>query len=161
MKRVIGIDPGSRFMGWGVVEQRGSQLARVASGVVRCGKHPLGERLGIIYAAIHEACATHEPNHAAIEGIFHQRNAQSALVLGHARGAAMLALSHCGLEAAEYAPAVVKKAVTGRGRAEKSQVAAMVAMLLGKFQAATEDETDALAIAICHLHASPLPRAIR
>ena len=107
----------------------------------------------MIYAALAEVCAAHRPDEAAIEGIFHQRNAQSALVLGHARGAALLALEHGGLVTAEYAPATVKKAVTGRGGAEKSQVQGLVSVMLGRVDAATLDETDALAIAICHLHA--------
>lgn len=153
--RVIGIDPGSIVLGWGIIEKHGSKLVRVDSGVVRCGKKPLEDRLCVIYEALTQVCAHHQPSGAAIEGIFHQRNAQSALVLGHARGAAMLALRHAGLSPAEYAPTLVKKAVTGSGRAQKSQVAGMVGMMLGKFKAATADETDALAIAICHLHAAP------
>ena len=153
-KRVIGIDPGSITLGWGIVEKSGSKIIRIDSGIIRCGKRPLSERLGLIYAGLAEACAAHSPNAAAIEGIFHQKNAQSALVLGHARGAAMLALTHHGLVPSEYAPTIVKKAVTGTGRAEKSQVASMVGLILGTFQPKTHDETDALAIAICHLHAA-------
>ncbi|MCB9520452.1 MAG: crossover junction endodeoxyribonuclease RuvC [Myxococcales bacterium] len=150
--RVLGIDPGSIRMGWGIVEQSGGRLSRVASGVVRCGERPLPERLELIYEAITVACRTHSPTSAAIEGIFHQRSAQSALVLGHARGAALLALRHAKVPVFEYAPALVKKSVTGRGRADKSQVDALVGAMLGRFAAETHDETDALAIAICHVH---------
>lgn len=152
--RVIGVDPGSVRLGIAVVERDGTTLRRVHSEVVRCGERPLGERLAMIYERIASVCRDHHPDEGAIEGLFHQRNAQSALVLGHARGVAMLALQHSGLTIHEYAPALVKKSVTGRGRAEKAQVAAMVSMMVGRFDAATADETDAVAIAICHLHAS-------
>lgn len=153
--RVIGIDPGSIRLGVAVVERSGSSLRRVHSEVVRCGNGPLPGRLAIIYDAIRRVCADFTPTDAAIEGVFHQKSAQSALVLGHARGVAMLALGHAALPVHEYAPALIKKAVTGRGRADKAQVAAMVELMTGKVDAATADETDAIAVAICHLHASP------
>jgi len=109
----------------------------------------------LIYGTIAAMCREHEPTEGAIEAIFHQKNAQSALKLGHARGAAMLALAHAGLEISDYAPTVVKKAVTGRGRADKLQVRSMVEMLLGVTASGSHDETDALAIAICHMHRNP------
>lgn len=160
-RRVLGIDPGSVRMGLAIVERDGSKLRRVDSTVVRCGDRPLGLRLEAIYDAIRRFCELHQPTEAAIEGIFHQRNAQSALVLGHARGAALLAAQHAGVEVFEYAPAVVKQSVTGRGRADKEQVAAMVGMMVGRFDASAADETDAVAIAICHLHSNQALKGAR
>lgn len=159
--RVVGIDPGSVRMGVAIVERDGSALRRLHSRVVRCGNKPLSERLATIYREVSEICAEFGPAEAAIEGIFHQKNAQSALVLGHARGAAVLALAHAGLDVHEYPPAVVKQSVTGRGRADKAQVAAMVGMMVGRFEAGSADETDAVAIAICHLHSNTRLRGAR
>ena len=159
---VIGIDPGSVNLGYGVVSQRGGKLARVASGTVRCGRRPLPERLSMIFEQLTDVCAEFTPTEAAIEGVFHQRNAQSALVLGHARGVALVALQRSGLTAAEYSPAEVKKALTGTGRAEKQQIKRMVSMMLQRYEPETLDESDALAIAICHINRpTDLPRRFR
>lgn len=141
-----------------MVEQRGTQLVRIASGVVSCGKQPFNERLATLYDAFRAVIAEHAPNEGAIEAIYHQKNAQSALKLGHARGAAILAMVHARLDVAEYEPSKIKLAVTGRGRADKEQVAAMIRVLLGPVDVASHDESDALAVAICHLHQLPLPR---
>ena len=155
-RRVIGIDPGSVCAGYAVVEQRGTKLVRIASGVVACGRQPFNQRLATLYDAFRAVVHEHGPTEGAIEAIYHQKNAQSALKLGHARGAAILALVHARLDVAEYEPSKVKLAVTGRGRADKEQVAAMVRVLVGDFEPASHDETDALAVAICHLHQAPL-----
>lgn len=162
MRRVISIDPGSVVAGYAVLDKSGSTIKRVTSGVIRCGKLPFAERLAVIYDRVAEVCATHRPNEGAIEAIFFQKNAQSALKLGHARAAAMLAMVHAGLTVAEYEPSLVKKTVTGRGAADKAQVAAMVAALIGFRDAATADESDALAIGLCHLQQNLLmPRGAR
>lgn len=154
--RALGIDPGSRFTGYGVVERRGNQLVHVASGrlSVYTRGAPLVLRLELIYAGLTEVIAKYNPDSAGIEGIFHHRNAASALTLGHARGVAMLACKHGGLEVGEYAPTVVKKAVVGTGRADKEQVQKMVRVLLSYREEMSEDQSDAVAIAICHLQRS-------
>ena len=159
---VIGVDPGSVNLGFGVVAQRGTKLVRIASGTVRCGKRPLPERLAMIFDQLRAVCLEHCPTEAAIEGVFHQRYAQAALVLGHARGVALVALQQSQLPIAEYAPTEVKKAITGTGRAEKGQVQRMVSMMLDRYEPETLDESDALAIAICHIN-RPLhtPRKFR
>ncbi len=153
-RRVLGVDPGSIRCGWGVVEQIGNRLSHVASGTIQAGRGDLNERLITIYDSLSEVCRTWQPSSGAIEGIFFQRNAQSALKLGHARGVAILAMAHAGLPITEYEPTVAKKAVVGTGRAGKDQVAAMIGMLLG-VRGVGADTTDALAIAVCHLQQNP------
>lgn len=153
-RRVLGIDPGSIRCGYGVVEAQGNRLTHIASGTIQAGRGDLNGRLITIYDAVREICQTWSPVEGAIEGIFFQRNAQSALKLGHARGVAILAMAHAGLPITEYEPTVAKKAVVGTGRAGKDQVAAMIGMLLG-VRGAGADTTDALAIAVCHLQQNP------
>jgi crossover junction endodeoxyribonuclease RuvC len=154
-KRVIAIDPGSVIAGWAIVDGHGNALRAVASGVIRCGALPFNERLAQIYATVASLCAEHQPTDGAIEAIYHQKNAQSALKLGHARAAAILAMTHAGLAVGEYEPSVVKKAVTGSGRADKDQVRAMVSRIIGAPTTSRHDETDAMAIGICHLQQHP------
>jgi crossover junction endodeoxyribonuclease RuvC len=141
--------------GWGIVEARGNALRHVASGTIRAGRGVFSDRLVTIYDEIRALITAHSPSEGAIEGIFHQRNAQSALKLGHARGVALVAMVHADLTVTEYEPSRVKKAVLGRGNATKEQVQAMVSMLLGRPSLQTLDESDALAIAICHLQRLP------
>lgn len=154
MMRALGIDPGSRYTGYGIIEARGNRLTHIAAGrIVAQGKGDFTARLEIIYDGLAEVIAKYKPTHAAIEGIFHHRNAQSALKLGHARGVALLACRHHQLELEEYAPSVVKKAVVGTGRADKQQVQQMVSMMLGiRATDLAIDASDALAIAICLAH---------
>lgn len=156
--RVIGIDPGTRITGWGVVEKHGSRLIHIASGAIEA--HKLGnsfpERLELIYDGLHVAIEEHEPEAASLEGIFTYQNAQSALKLGHARGVALLVARMHRLTIAEYAPAKVKQAVVGSGKADKEQVQKMISLLLGIPAPATFDASDALANAICHLHNTSL-----
>lgn len=159
--RAIGIDPGSVRTGWGIIEQHGNKLIHVASGTIAAGDGPFSGRLETIYADLCAVCRQYSPSSAGIEGIFHQKNAQSALKLGHARGVALLALAHCGLQVGEYEPTVVKKAVTGQGRADKIQVQTMIGLLLGRSAQGGFDESDALAIAVCHLHHLTLDTRIR
>jgi crossover junction endodeoxyribonuclease RuvC len=155
--RILGVDPGSHYTGYGVIERQGSRLLHIASG--RLDVHgPTGSlprRLEAIYAGLMEVIAAHQPEVGAIEGVFFHRNAASALVLGHARGVALLACRHGGLEVSEYPPTVVKQAVVGSGRAQKEQVQQMVRVILGvSVEDMSLDQSDALGVAICHAHRS-------
>jgi crossover junction endodeoxyribonuclease RuvC len=150
--RILGVDPGLRRCGWGVVEHRFGRTGYVACGVIAPPTEaPLAERLATIHKGVAEILALHRPDEAAVEDSFVHANPASALKLGHARAAAMLAPALAGLTVAEYAPRLVKQAVTGKGGAEKEQVAAMVGMLLPGSRAVA-DAADALAVAICHAH---------
>lgn len=145
----FGIDPGSRRTGWGVVRAEGSRMEYLGSGVIRADeKTPLHSRLVEIYRGLEEMLAEHTPDTVFVESVFHSKSAKSALVLGQARGVAMLAAARPGYEVVEITPAEVKKAVTGSGRAEKSQVQEMVKVLLGLKTRAPSDASDALALAI-------------
>ncbi len=153
--RVLGIDCGGEYTGYGVVEHApDGTLVHIISGAIRLNPRvPLPARLNEIFNQLRQLIATHCPDVAAIEDVFYAVNAKSALKLGQVRGVAMLAVASCGLEVAEYAPLAIKSAVVGYGRADKSQVQQMVTRLL-KLPALPEpqDASDALAIAICHLH---------
>lgn len=152
-RRVLGIDPGSVRTGWGVVERTGQTARGIAAGVIRCSERAsLGERLQAIHSGIAEVLAEHKPDAVAIEDIFFARYAQAALMLGHARGVALLAAAQAGHVVATYPPAVVKRAIVGSGRAEKAQVAQLVGALLGLKELPGIDATDALAIALTHLN---------
>lgn len=153
--RTLGIDPGSRATGYGVVERAGSRLVRVASGVIRPDGDALAARLACILTRVEQVVAETSPTHAALEAVFVSRNPRSALLLGQARGAAIAACGRAEIPAVEYAPTAVKAAVTGYGRATKDQVQRMVQRLLGLGQVPASDEADALAVAICHLHSLP------
>ena len=149
---VIGLDPGSRYTGYGIIEKSGQDLRHVTSGRINAVKAgDFADRLEVIYGALTDILAEFECTTAAMEGIFTARNAMSSLKLGHARGVSMLALRHANLDVAEYAPAKVKQAVAGHGRARKEDVARMVKMALQiKDAKLSEDASDALAVAICH-----------
>lgn len=153
--RILGIDPGSRYCGYGVVERAAGQARGVR--YVECGvleplrSAPLALRLAEIGAGLREVIAELRPQAVAVEGVFHGKNARSALKLGHARGVALLISGEAGLPVFEYAPATVKRAVAGSGAAQKLQVQAMVRSLCALNRAPRLDASDALAIAICHL----------
>ncbi len=149
----MGIDPGSRITGYGVVSRKGSSIIHVASGVIRVDtKNPKHFKLMEIKKGLDEVIGRFQPTAIAIEDIFVARNPKSALTLGEARGVALLSAAEAGIELFEYSAREVKRSVVGSGAAHKSQVALMVAKLLGmKNEPATEDETDALAIAFCHM----------
>ena len=153
--RVLGIDCGSEITGYGVVDQAPDRsLHCIAAGAIRLStKEPLPRRLTRVFEALSEVLKQHAPDSVAIEDVFYAANAKSALKLGHVRGVAMLAAATYNLQVAEYAPLAIKSSVVGYGRAEKSQVQQMVTHLL-RLQAPPEpfDVSDALAIAICHLH---------
>jgi len=152
--RVFGIDPGSDRTGYGCIDSDGRRHQLVGCGAVRAGGGAtFPDQLLIIYRELSALLDQHQPECVAIENIFHAVNARSALKLGHARGVAMLAAIESGVAVIEYTPAEVKRAVVGYGRAEKAQVAQMVKLLLGLDTIPKpHDATDALAVAICHLH---------
>ena len=151
--RVFGIDPGSERTGYGCVDSDGRRATLVKCGTVRAGAPTFPDQLSIIYRELAALLAEYRPECVAIENIFHAVNAKSALKLGHARGVAMLAAIEAGVTVVEYTPAEIKRSVVGYGRAEKPQVARMVKLLLGLDAIPKpHDATDALAVAICHLH---------
>ena len=149
--RVLGLDPGTARTGYGVVGLENGRLVRHTSGVVKLGSGALAPRLATLHAELDRIIRAHAPTACAVEGLFHHRNARSALMLGHARGVCLFAAAAHGLEVAEYPPATVKKALTGHGAAEKHQVGLMVARLLGAEPESALDASDALAVAICRL----------
>lgn len=150
--RILGIDPGLRRCGWGVIAQNGTKLSYVDCGVVTPDPNAaLSDRLRTLYDALGTVLVRHSPTHAGVEDAFVHKNAMSALKLGHARAAALLAISEFGIEAQEYAARLVKKSVTGTGSADKDQVASMVSMILPGCRA-TADAADALGVAICCAH---------
>ena len=151
--RIIGIDPGLRNTGWGIIEAEGTRLSYVADGSVHSDADaPLAKRLLQIHTQLAEILLRHAPDEAAIEETFVNKDARATLKLGQARGAAMLAPALVGIGVAEYAPNVVKKSVVGAGHAEKDQVKHMVKVLLPRAELNSADSIDALAIAICHAH---------
>ena len=149
--RIIGIDPGLRNMGWGIVEQTGSRLSFVACGSVHSAAgESNGERLRQLHEGLAAVIAAHAPDEAAVEETFVNRDPQSALKLGQARGIALVVPALAGLKVSEYAANVVKKTVVGAGHAQKDQVAMMVRVLLPLCDADSPDAFDALAVAITH-----------
>lgn len=150
---IIGLDPGLRATGWGVIVAEGNRLSHVAHGTIRTNSDDeLSYRLRVLHDALAELIATWQPKAAAVEETFVNQNPASALKLGQARGVVLLAPALAGLPVAEYAPTVVKKAVVGTGGAEKDQVHAMVKRLLPGCNVSGSDAADALALAICHAH---------
>jgi crossover junction endodeoxyribonuclease RuvC len=151
--RIIGIDPGLRRTGWGVVECLGSRLSFIAAGTIKPDERAsLAVRLCAIHDALVEILQGFAPDEAAVEATFVNRDAAATLKLGQARGVAMLVPARAGIAVAEYAPNAVKKAVVGAGHAEKRQIRMMVSVLLPRARFDSDDSADALAIAICHAH---------
>jgi crossover junction endodeoxyribonuclease RuvC len=158
--RIFGIDPGSERTGYGCVETDGSRHHLVACGAITArATDSFPERLLRIHRELAALLTECRPDCVAIENLFHANNVRSALKLGHARGVAMLAAIESGCAVVEYTPAEIKRAVVGYGRAEKQQVAQMIKLLLGLAAVPSPlDATDALAVAICHLHSTPMGR---
>ncbi len=150
--RVLGIDPGLRNLGWGVIDAVGSRLSHVANGVIHSEGGDLAARLLSLHSALTRVLATYQPDAAAVEQTFVNKDAVATLKLGQARGIALLVPAQAGLSVGEYAPNAVKKAVVGVGHAEKTQVAHMVRFQLPGVDLAGPDAADALAVAICHAH---------
>lgn len=158
---IMGIDPGSRFTGWGLVEQIGNRGEYRASGTLKLGSgKELPERLLKLADGLEELLRLHRPDHCAIEKIFNARNTRSALVLGHARGVILCAAARGKAEIHEYSATQIKQAVTGMGRADKGQIQKMVAILLGRNEKMQEDEADALAVALTHAGALKLHKML-
>ncbi len=150
--RILGIDPGSRVTGYGVIEVDSNTNRYIASGCVRVQDKALPERLQEIFAGVSEIVSTYAPEQMAIEQVFMHRNADSALKLGQARGAAICAATSHDLQVSEYAARAIKQAIVGKGSASKHQVQHMVCVLLGLDSAPQADAADALAVALCHGH---------
>lgn len=149
----MGIDPGSRITGYGVIDLDGPRSRYVASGCIQTdSSRPLPERLKIIFEGVAGVIREHQPVEVAVEQVFMHRNPDSALKLGQARGAALCAVVMAGLPVSEYAPRSIKQAVVGSGAADKTQVQRMVGWLLNRAEPLPADAADALAVAICHGH---------
>ncbi len=152
MRRIIGIDPGSRITGYGIIDSDGNRSIHVASGCIRLKQERLPQRLGSIFQEVAELLKIHSPAEMAIEEVFVSKNANSALKLGQARGAAICAGVVAQLPVSEYAPRTIKQAVVGSGAADKTQVQHMVKRLLSLSCDLSADQSDALAVALSHAH---------
>ena len=152
MVRILGIDPGSVKTGYGIIESNGQQSRYVDSGFLKLPAQGLASKLGEIFSQLSNVIVEHQPDHMAIEQVFLSKNAASALKLGHARGAAMTAGVHAGLEIFEYSARSVKQSTVGYGAASKEQIQHMILRLLNIRKVLQEDEADALAVALCHAH---------
>jgi crossover junction endodeoxyribonuclease RuvC len=158
---VLGLDPGTRHFGWGVVRKNGTRLTHVAHGVLDVEREGnLGDRLVTIEKRLVSVIEEHRPEAASIESLFFAKDAQAAAKLGHARGVALLVCARAGLASFEYAPARVKRTVAGAGRADKAQVAQMIRVVLGLPAVPRPDAADALAIAVTHLQGQRLAPAL-
>jgi crossover junction endodeoxyribonuclease RuvC len=153
--RILGVDPGSRRTGFGVIECRGGDYVHVAHGCLNVGGAVMAERLRLIFDGLQALIGEHQPAEVAVERVFVNRNVESALKLGQARGAALCAVPR-GLPVFEYAPRAIKMAVVGSGAAEKAQVAHMITALLRLSGRIGPDASDALAVAVCHAHSRRL-----
>ncbi len=159
--RVIGIDPGTRHLGWGVLSRTGTKIEHVAHGVIDVDlEGTLAERLVEIDTALEIILREHEPDVGAVEGLFFAKDPLSASKLGHARGVILLRLARSGLPIREYAPALVKRSIAGRGAADKKQVAMVITALLRLPKPPRPDAADALAVALTHLHAASFEAAL-
>ncbi len=153
---IVGIDPGLRHTGWGIIGQSGNRLSFIAAGRISPDTDlPMATRLLTLAEGITDIIRAHQPDEAAIEETFVHKNAKSALLLGQARGSAILSLAQNGLTVAEYAANRIKQSVTGHGHAEKTQIQAMIAILLPNSGKLAADAADALAVAITHAHHTP------
>ena len=149
--RIIGIDPGLRNTGWGIIGVQGTRLSYLADGTIKSdATAPLAERLLQLHEQLRDVVASFAPDEAAVEETFVNKDARATLKLGQARGIAMLVPAQAGLSVAEYAPNLIKKTVVGAGHADKHQIQAMVKILLPRAMPNSADSADALAIAICH-----------
>lgn len=154
MATVLGIDPGSRFTGWGIVRADGSELHHVAHGVIKLGSRAMDLRLRDIFTGMSDLIANYDIDRFAIETSFVADNPQTAIKLGQARGVAIAAAAVQDLKVSEYAPREIKQATVGTGRATKEQVQYMVKVLLNLAEVPDTDSADALAVAICDIHAT-------
>ena len=153
---VLGIDPGTRRFGWGVVRKQGTKLVHVGHGVISLGDGPLAGRLADLEQQLVAVVGQYTPTHASVESIFFAKDAQAAAKLGHARGVALMVCGRAKLEVFEYPPARVKRSVAGHGRADKAQVAQMMRVMLSLREVPPSDAADALALAVTHLQRAPM-----
>jgi crossover junction endodeoxyribonuclease RuvC len=158
--KILGIDPGLRTTGFGLIEKQGQRITYLASGTIKTMDGSLPERLKTIFASVSEIIGTYQPDCAAVEKVFVNVNPQSTLLLGQARGAAICALVHADLAVAEYTALQVKQGVVGHGKAKKEQVQEMVQRLLHLSALPGTDAADALGVAICHAHSGDALAAI-
>ncbi|MEG0391618.1 MAG: crossover junction endodeoxyribonuclease RuvC [Anaerovoracaceae bacterium] len=154
--RILGIDPGYAILGWGIVEMKGNHFNVISYGAITTqAKTPMPDRLKTVYNSLMEIIGEYEPETAAIEELFFNTNTKTAIMVGQARGVAMLACANSGLEIDEYTPLQIKQALTGYGRADKKQVQTMIKSILGLREVPKPDDTaDALAAAVCHGHSA-------
>jgi len=157
--KILGIDPGSQATGWGLIEVRGSKLVGLDAGVLKLGRGALEDRLVKLDSGLDAIMIEHAPDQAAVEDIFYAKHANAALKLGHARGVVLVAIARASVPISAYPPAIVKRTVAGRGRADKTQVAQLVGAILGWKELPALDATDALAIAITHARAASVKAA--
>lgn len=159
---VLGVDPGTRRLGWGVVQRQGNRLRHLGHGVLALpAERPLAQRLTLIELGLSEVIERFRPEASSVETLFFNKDAQAAAKLGHARGVVLLCCARSGVEVAEYAPARVKRTVTGHGAADKRQVALLVRAMLSLDAPPPSDAADALALALTHLRQAPLAEALR
>lgn len=158
---ILGIDPGSRHTGYGLIHVGRAKITHLDHGTIHCPSGDLAERLSKIFEGLSTVAQTHRPHEAAIEQVFIKNNPQSALKLGQARGAALVALAQNAIPVSEYAPKQIKLAAAGHGNASKEQVQKMVKMQLALRETPQEDAADALAIALCHAHTRQLSQQIQ
>jgi crossover junction endodeoxyribonuclease RuvC len=160
--KILGLDPGLGTTGWGLIEAEGNRLAHVANGQVRTNTAaPLPQRLASLADQLETLIKDHAPEAAAAEEVFVNKNPQSTLKLGQARGVVLMCAARAGIEVGEYSPTLVKKAVVGTGGAEKAQVHAMISRLLPGAKIAGPDAADALAVAITHAHHLATAKRVR
>lgn len=159
--RILGIDPGSRKTGVGIIDVQGNRIRHVHHSVIQCGTGEFTDRLGILFRELSKVIHTFKPTMAAIEDVFVSKNVSSALKLGQARGALIAACCNGKLHVGTYSPTAIKQAVVGHGRADKAQVQHMIKILLKPPMPLPEDAADALAVCICHAHHAPLQQKIK
>lgn len=155
--RILGIDPGSRITGFGVIDTDGSRSVRISGGCIRVGHLPWPQRLRLLFDGIAQVVEEYRPHEMAVEQLIFARDVTAALKLGQARGAVLCAGLKVEMQVHEYSPKSVKLAVVGTGNADKAQVQHMVRLLLGLEETPPEDEADALALALCHAHSMGIP----
>ena len=154
--RILGIDPGSQRTGFAILDFSGQKFSHVSSGYLKLGRGDMAQRLGRIYQGVSDMIEQHQPDAAAVETVFVQKNVASAIKLGQARGAAIAAIACHSLDVAEYAPTRIKQSICGGGHADKSQINFMVRRIVAVKDELQEDQADALAVAICHgFHCKP------
>ena len=160
--KILGIDPGSRITGYGIIENTGNSISHIDNGGIQPDrKLPFSQRLRKIFDELVNLIDIHKPDVVAIENVFVAKNVRSSLLLGHARGTAMVAASIANIEIEEYSPSEVKQAIVGTGRATKNQIQHMVKIMLSLPEIAFEDASDALAVAICHCNTASFKSKLR